>query len=124
MALVSFQYGGARGKKHRLIDSNEHLVVRTRARDVLANTPLSENAHKSIDAWHTVLHFEDAGVEVLQSSEKSRRTARRDAARARKVKILGRAVDPLERRPSGLSEDRNLGRLPVRIELQETGFLL
>ena len=82
MASVSFQYGGTRGKKHKLVESSEYLVVRTKGRDSLANTPLSEHAHRSIQGWHPVLHLEDAGVEVLQSFDVSRRTVRRNAARA------------------------------------------
>lgn len=76
-----FRYGGIKGRKRTLVDANEMLVVRTARRDSLANTPLGQEARRSIANWSTVARFDEAGVEVLEAPAGSQRVRRRNDAR-------------------------------------------
>ncbi len=64
---VAFRYGGARGKRLRLMESNEYMVVRTKSRDALAQTPIGREAHERLRGWLPVVRFYEAGVEILHS---------------------------------------------------------
>ena len=79
---VAFRYGGVRGKRLRLMESNEYIVVRTKSRDTLARTPIGREAHGRIRGWLPVTRFYEAGVEILHLADRVRRRARRDTARA------------------------------------------
>lgn len=81
MATVEYRYGGARGRRRRLADSSEFLVVRTRDREPLEHTPVGPTSLRSLRGFERVARFEDAGVEVLRAPEGPRRGALRNAAR-------------------------------------------
>ena len=78
---VEFRYKGRQGRRQRLVDANDMMVVRTARRDSLGNTPLGLDARRSIANWSTVARFDEAGVEVLEVPPGPRRKTRRDDAR-------------------------------------------
>lgn len=111
MASVGFQYGGVRGEKRKLVDANDFLVVRTKRRGSLEYTPLSEKAHRAIKGSQSVVHFEEAGVEVLKFFEGSRPTTKRNQARTvlkqeSEIQFAGRVLcSPQGRQPVVYTEN-------------------
>lgn len=81
METVIYQYGGIKGKKLRLVDAKEYVVVRTKSRDYLERTPLGREAGLLLHDWSCVVRFEEAGVEVLRTRRRSRLKEQRDEVR-------------------------------------------
>jgi subtilisin family serine protease len=119
VASIWFRYGGAAGIRQRLVEASDCVVVRTRARGALADTPLGALARRLIRGWSSVLRFEDAGVEILRAPRGARRTAARRALKEEhEIEFAGRVLRrPRSSRPviytenlfvkfrDGLSED-------------------
>jgi hypothetical protein len=69
------------------------MVVRTRARGALADTPLGPRARGLIGPWRTVARFDDAGVEVLRAPRGARRSAaRRSLQEEPEIEFAGRVL--------------------------------
>ncbi|HEY0377078.1 MAG TPA: S8 family serine peptidase [Pyrinomonadaceae bacterium] len=104
--MYSFRYGGKRGERCSLKESNDLIVVRTCNRNPLmversfATAPVSDASLKVLDSFELVTRFRQAGVEVLRA--KSERAPKRlcDEARAAlkkepEIEFAGRVlVDP------------------------------
>lgn len=111
MAAIGFRYGGAKGKRQRLVDANELLVVRTESGDALGETPIGAPAHRLIENFATVVRFEEAGVEVIATPQVPRRTALRNSAKAalegeREIRFAGRVLcHPKSRQPMIYTEN-------------------
>lgn len=105
MYAVSYQYGGAKGKKFKLVESDAHLVVRTHSRRATKSSSISSKAHAVLDDYSQVALFPEAGVEILECRKKTTRKAIRDAARKvlkkeKDVQFAGRVlIDPNSKRP-------------------------
>ena len=80
--MATVTYGGKGGTKLTLVESSDHLVVRTENRDELKLTPLSMAARSTVDEFEVVARFRRAGVEVLRAKTATRTRALRDEARA------------------------------------------
>lgn len=97
---VSYQYGGKRGKKRQLVEDEGLLVVRTKSRRPLQRSALGKPALVLMEAFDSIVQYEDAGVEVLRARESRGRSALRDKARralskASDIEFAGRVLtDP------------------------------
>lgn len=80
--MPTVTYGGKGGRKLTLVESAEHLVVRTANSADLELVPLSLKARQVVSDFEPVMRFPRAGVEVLRARSERRPRALRDAARA------------------------------------------
>ncbi len=80
--MFTVTYGGKGGTKLTLVESDEHLVVRTADSADLRLEPLSLAARNVVDQFETVARFKRAGVEVLCTTARKGVRALRDEARA------------------------------------------
>ncbi len=86
--MYSFRYGGKNGKRHSLTTSNEHVVVRTNSRSVLADarpfevSALSSKARDVLDHFELAARFREAGVEILRTKVSRGSKSLRDKARS------------------------------------------
>lgn len=80
--MPTVTYGGKGGRKQTLVESAEHLVVRTANSDDLKLVPLSLAARRMVGDFEPVMRFPRAGVEVLRARSERRPRALRDQARA------------------------------------------
>jgi subtilisin family serine protease len=86
--MYSVRYGGKTGRVHGLVESDDHIVVRTHSRNSVMEprsfevSPLSRNARDLLNDFERVGQFVNAGVEVLRTKVTTRRRALRDKARA------------------------------------------
>src|SRR5262245_33722654 len=109
--MYNVRYGGKTGKRISLTTSNEHIVVRTNDRSVLAAerpfevTPISLEARSVLSNFELTARFGDAGVEILQAKVARGAKGLRDRARAilkkePEIEFAGRVlVDPQAGRP-------------------------
>jgi len=83
------------------------MVVRTRARGALADTPLGSRAQRLIRDWSSIARFDDAGVEVLRAPRGARRTAaRRSLQLEAEIEFAGRVLrSPRSTRPVVYTEN-------------------
>src|SRR6185295_19229423 len=81
-AMFTVTYGGKGGTKLTLVESDEHVVVRTADGGDLQLAPLSAAARETVDELETVATFKRAGVEVLRTTARKQARALRDEARA------------------------------------------
>jgi subtilisin family serine protease len=81
MARYSVQYGGHKGKKYSLVESNDLVVVRTAGARPLSAALRSRQAIETLAACAPVMEFADAGVSVHRVQGETRVKSRRDAAR-------------------------------------------
>ena len=64
--MLSYRYGGKRGKKRKLKQSRDILAVRSARRVPLARLPLSAGASRLVQRLEPIAAFPAAGVEVLR----------------------------------------------------------
>jgi subtilisin family serine protease len=109
--MLAVRYGGKGGRAYRLHPSDQHIVVRTRTRqlaegeEVCAGTGLAPQSREILAKFEPTLRFSEAGVEVLRA--RSRRGARSIRDKARRIlkkepnlEFCGRVLlDPRTRRP-------------------------
>jgi subtilisin family serine protease len=80
--MFTVRYGGKAGKKLQLVESPDHVVVRTVKRDAVRYTPLSLASRQALGGFAPVARFRQAGVEVLRvDASAGRPKSRRDAVR-------------------------------------------
>jgi subtilisin family serine protease len=79
--MPTVTYCGKGGTKLTLVESNEHVVVRTANGTDLTLTPLSRAARSTLGEFETVARFKRAGVEVLRATVRTKTRALRDEAR-------------------------------------------
>lgn len=79
--MFTVRYGGKTGPKLQLVESSDHLVVRTVSRDAVQFTPLSKPSRQAMSSFEPVARFRRAGVEIFQTVA-ARPRALRDRARA------------------------------------------
>lgn len=85
--MVTYRYEGKTGRRYTLDTSDEHIAVRTRNREAIAEArpfevaPLSAAARNLLAEFELVAAFREAGVEVLRSRRRRNSRALRDAAR-------------------------------------------
>ena len=115
--MVSYQYGGKKGRKFSLRESDEFVVVRTTDRTPVATgrslttTPLSEPSRKILTEFELYTRFSEAGVDVLRQREHKADRSTRDEARKRlkkeaTVEFAGRVfVDPKSGQPVVYTEN-------------------
>jgi subtilisin family serine protease len=93
VASIGFRYGGADAPRRRLVEAGDCMVVRTRARGPLADTPLGRRARSLIRDWWPIARFDDAGVEVLRAPRGARRSAARRALKQEaEIEFAGRVL--------------------------------
>lgn len=85
--MVSVIYGGEKGKRFDLIDSDEFIVIRTHRRRPLRSTTLTKSARRMAGRFETAVRFPAAGVEIL------RRRRDADLGEARQILQGEEAVD-------------------------------
>lgn len=99
------RYGGKQGKKIRLVESEEHVVVRTHDRAAVERAPLERRSRNALLPFVPVVRFPRAGVEVLRAIDRRGAKSARDAARRAlksdsNIDFAGRTlVDPHSREP-------------------------
>ena len=71
--MVTVHYGGTEGTSFTLEYSAELVAVRTRERDVLERTAISEEARRIVSQLPERERFREAGVEVLDAGNVNRR---------------------------------------------------
>jgi len=109
--MVTFRYGGRRGRQHTLIESDQLVVVRTRRRGPVDACVLSKEARRTLDHFEAVVRFPVAGVEVLRTRVKGKSRTVRDRAlallkRERNLEFVGRALcDPASGAPVVYTEN-------------------
>jgi len=96
-ATLNYRYGGKKGKKRQLVEDDGLLVVRTRSRRPLRRSSLGKPALALLEAFESVIQYEDAGVEVFRTRTPRGRAAVRDKARralakASDVQFAGRVL--------------------------------
>lgn len=93
--MITYRFGGKRGRSFTLKESTEHLVVRTLSRlpltgdDVFAKAALSRDAREVLLEFCRIDSLEEAGVEVLCAARPRATKSLRDRAR----KILNKERD-------------------------------
>ena len=86
--MITYRYGGKKGRTFRLAISDDHVVVRTQNRQPLATsrafevTPLSARARKLLQDFDLSFDVRSAGVTVLRSHLTRGSRAARDEVRA------------------------------------------
>jgi subtilisin family serine protease len=138
--MVSYQYGGKKGRKYALKDSDDFVVVRTKDRNPIAtsrtfaSTQLSPQARRVLSEFELHTRFAEAGVEVLQQRGRHADRALRDEARARLkqekcIEFAGRVhTDPNSRVPVIYTEnvfaqfDPELSKAACRRVLKKHGL--
>jgi subtilisin family serine protease len=109
--MVTVRYGGRDGWAMRLVQSNQHLVVRTWSRGAARLAPLSRAGRGVLAAFVPVARFRRAGVEVLRAAVPRGARALRDRARALlrrepALRFAGRLlVDPVAGEPVVYTEN-------------------
>jgi subtilisin-like proprotein convertase family protein len=101
--MISYRYGGRRGRRHTLSISDEFIAVRTRDRTPVTSdvpyevAPLSQEARDLINEFEVVTRFRDAGVDVLRARavrgvralrDKTRQVLKKESA----VRFAGRVL--------------------------------
>jgi subtilisin family serine protease len=85
--MYKVRYGGKKGRIHSLVESDDHLAVRTHSRlPVMAMRsfeapPLSSNACDVLSNFELVARYVEAGVDVLRSRDPRKTRSLRDKAR-------------------------------------------
>jgi subtilisin family serine protease len=109
--MYTFRYGGKKGARCSLRESNDLVVVRTCNRNPLmversfATAPVSDASLKVLDSFELVTSFRQAGVEVLRTKDERAPRKLRDEARATlkkepEIEFAGRVlVDPRSTAP-------------------------
>ncbi len=87
--MHSVRFGGKKGKSWALVESDEHIVVRTAARAPLERTPLAARTRATLSGFAPVAQFVPAGVEVLRATAARGARSTRDAARQQLKKEAG-----------------------------------
>jgi subtilisin family serine protease len=104
MSNVNYQYGGAKGKKHKLVENEALLVVRTVSRSTINRRSFSSKAHSALKDFESVATFSEAGVEVFKCRKSAGMKALRDKVRKQlkkedDVEFAGRVLaDPKSKR--------------------------
>ena len=78
--MITYQYQGKKGKRFKLEESRDTIVVRTQRRLPLSRLPLSLRSRAIVGKLQSVVRFPSAGVEVLRADT---RVSRDDARKAR-----------------------------------------
>ncbi|MCA9473488.1 MAG: S8 family serine peptidase, partial [Nitrospira sp.] len=103
--MLSFRYGGRRGKSFKLKTDEDLVVVRTQSRRPLEAAAQSPRARQALDDLKPVHRFRHAGVEIFRYPEHVRRASARGAIRTtlkavKDVQFAGRVlVDPQSKEP-------------------------
>lgn len=95
--MLTVRYGGKNGCLLRLVEATDLLVVRTESRNALTNVPLSAPSRRALTDFVPVVHYREAGVELLHTPAQTRSKQRRDAARSAlkkepTIQFAGRAL--------------------------------
>jgi len=95
--MLTIRYGGRPGKRLAFVENAEYLVVRTKRRSAVGQTPLSRSARSAVAGFETVVRFAKAGVEILRSraprgSRALRDRARRALKREPAIRFAGRVL--------------------------------
>ncbi len=81
--MYTYTIGGKNGKKNKLQESKEHLVIRTRNSRSLKDAVYSDAGKKALEDFSVLLEFPDASVTVLKANVTVKnRLATRNNARA------------------------------------------
>ncbi len=99
--MLSYRYGGKRGKKRKLKQSRDILAVRSARRVPLARLPLSADASRLIQSLEPIAAFPAAGVEVLRCGPgMDRNKARTRLSSEDALRFAGRVlIDPKSAKP-------------------------
>lgn len=109
--MYSYCYGGKKGKKLSLVESDEHIVIRTNSRSPLLSkstfevAEVSASARRLLAAFELEGRFDEVGVEVYRTKSRRGGTAARDGVRATlkketDIRFAGRVlVDPKSKKP-------------------------
>lgn len=79
--MYTVQYGGKKGRRLKLVESTDLVVVRTHSRQPISASALSRGAREVMSKFEPVLEFPSAGVEVMRMKAKRVTRSLRDAAR-------------------------------------------
>jgi hypothetical protein len=109
--MVTVRYGGKGGRAVRLVQSDQHLVVRTWSRCAVRLAPLSRTAREVLAGFQLVARFRRAGVEVFRAAAVRGARTLRDRARVvlrrePALRFAGRVlVDPVGAEPVVYTEN-------------------
>ncbi len=81
--MYTIQYGGEKGRRHKLVMSKDLVAVRTHSRQPVSTCALSRGARKVVSQFEPVLAFPSAGVQVMRMTGKRVTRTLRDAARTK-----------------------------------------
>jgi subtilisin family serine protease len=96
--MFTVRYGGKGGPTVQLVDSPNHLVVRTEHREALKRAPVSRETRQVLGEFRTVTSFPRAGVELLEAITERGGRGLRDRARTLlkkepAIRFAGRALE-------------------------------
>ena len=103
--MLSFRYGGRKGKSFSLKTGEDLVVVRTQSRRPLDAATQSPKARQALSNLEPVQRFQHAGVEVFRYRADIRRASARGAIRTtlqseKDVQFAGRVlIDPQSKKP-------------------------
>ncbi|MCP3960040.1 MAG: S8 family serine peptidase [bacterium] len=97
MATFKVTYGGKKGKAHRFVYSNDHVVVRTHSHREVAASVHSRAAREALDQVESVFQLPMHGIEVYKVRAARGRAAARDKVRGalkkeKDVRFAGRVL--------------------------------
>ena len=110
--MLSFRYGGRKGKSFSLKTGEDLVVVRTQSRRPLDAATQSPKARQALSNLEPVQRFQHAGVEVFRYRADVRRASARGAIRTtlkseKDVQFAGRVlIDPQSKKPVLYTENQ------------------
>jgi hypothetical protein len=107
--LLSFRYGGKKGKVQRLETSKDVIVVRSESYHLPVHTTLSAKARRALDDLTPIADMQAAGVQLFAAPKGAAGAAQRARGilkKEKEVRFAGRALhDPRTRLPVVYTEN-------------------